>query len=192
MNIKALIIALTLLFPTVALSSGQTPHELVDEMTSTILSAAKSSTKKNYRVNIQEIVNRDYRNKIDFRRMTMKSAGIKNFNRATSEQQKTLVEEYAEFITGTLSAAIFEHSDHAIEVQAGSAGKDTNNVEVGLTIKDRVTGKENTVGFLLHSPDGDWKIYDLNIFDTSSLKTNESYFKDKIEKSGIEGLIEDL
>lgn len=187
MKIKAFIVALVLLLPTVALSSEQTPHELVDEMTSTILSAAKSSTEKNYRENIQKIVNRDYNDKIDFLRMTRNSAGIKNFKRATSAQQATLVEEYAEYITGTLSTAIFEHSDHTIEVLAGSTPKDKNKVEVSLTIKDPVTGTENTVGFMLHSLDGDWKIYDLNIFDTSSLETNKPYFRDKIKRVELKG-----
>lgn len=195
MNFKFILVSLFLAFPVISVSSGTpTANELVSEMTEEIQTVARASDKKNYRNKIRQVIDSKYIDSIDFRRMTINAAGgPKTFKKATSDQQETLIDEYSEFLIGMLSVAIYENSNHQIKVlPADKTSENKKKTEVGVILKDPVTGNESDVDFVLHSLDGPWKIYDLKLFETSTLKSNKDEFRSIIKSEGFDGLIDTL
>ena len=108
------------------------------------------------------------------------------------QQRSALIDEYSRFLIGLLSTAIFENSDYRVELAPFDGDESKKKVEVGLKIIDPVSENETRIDFVLHSLDGPWKIYDLNLFGTSTLGANKSFFRDIIKKHGFDGLIADL
>ena len=177
--------------PTFA-STTLTAHELIDNLAKEILKVASTSTPKNYRENIRKVIDTRYIERIDFLRITKTSTGTKAFNNATAEQQHELVNEYSEYLTGLIITAAYTLPDYTLELLPANGEVNRKKAEVGLLLKNVTTGFNIEAEFILHSLDGPWKIYDLNIAGTSAMIASKFFIKNSIEKHGFDGLIDDL
>ena len=175
-----------------AASTTLTAYDLIDNLSQEILAAARASNNNNYRENIREILDDKYIERIDFLRITKTSTGAKAFNNASDDQQEALVREYSEYLIGLISTAAYNLPDYTIELIPTDSSKNKKKAEVGLKLKNTNTNAEIEAEFILHSLDGPWKIYDLNIAGTSAMIASKFFIKTSIEKSGIDGLIDEL
>ena len=173
-------------------STTLTAHDLIDNLSKEILATARSSNKNNYRENIRKILDDKYIERIDFLRITKASTGTKAFNTATENQQNALVREYSEYLIGLISSAAYQLPDYTIELIPSDSDEKKKKTEVGIKLKNTKTETEINAEFILHSLDGPWKIYDLNIAGTSAMIASKFFIKTSIEKSGIDGLIDEL
>lgn len=173
-------------------STTLTAYDLIDNLSKEILATARSSNKNNYRENIRKILDDKYIERIDFPRITKTSTGTKAFNNATRNQQDALVREYSEYLIGLISTTAYQLPDYTIELIPSDSDKKKKKTEVGLKLKNTKTKTEINAEFILHSLDGPWKIYDLNIAGTSAMLASKLFIKSSIEKSGIDGLIDEL
>ena len=173
-------------------STTLTAHDLIDNLSKEILATARSSNKNNYRENIRKILDDKYIERIDFLRITKASTGTKAFNTATENQQNALVREYSEYLIGLISSAAYQLPDYTIELIPSDSDEKKIKTEVGIKLKNTKTETEINAEFILHSLDGPWKIYDLNIAGTSAMIASKFFIKTSIEKSGIDGLIDEL
>ena len=198
MNLMAIsrIFLITIVFAvpaTIPASTTLTAHELIDSLSKEIVRAARASSEENYKENIRKIIDDKYIERIDFLRITKTSTGTKAFNNATAEQQDALVHEFSEYLIELIITAAYKLPDYSIElIPADSETTGKKKAEVGVILKDEKTGFKIEADFILHSLDGPWKIYDLNIAGTSTMLASKFFIKTSIEKHGIDGLIDDL
>ncbi len=194
MNLKAIVFVVftIVLSSTLPASTPVTAHELIDNLAKEILTVVRASSKENYKENLRQVIENKYIERIDFLRITKSSTGTKAFNRATKEQQGALVEEYSEYLTSLMITAAYKLPEYSIELIPPASDEQKKKTEVGLILKDAETGFNIEVDFILHSLDGPWKIYDLNIAGTSAMIASKFFIKSSIEKHGFDGLIDDL
>jgi len=191
MNLKVVLLSFLLALPAISISSdSQTAHKLIDELTAEIHVAARASNEKNYKDKIQGVIDSKYKESIDFKRMTIIATGLADYRKAKKDQKSALLNEYTDFLMGTISSAIYEHSDHSIELLPSDGDEEGEvKTKVSLILKDPVSKQENEVDFMLHSMDGPWKIIDLRLFDTSTVEGHKADFEPILKEDGIDGLI---
>jgi len=192
MNLKTLLFSFALtttLVVSVAASTTLTAYDLIDNLSKEILATVRESNNKE---NIRKIIDDKYIERIDFLRITKISAGAIAFNNATKNQQDALVREYSDYLIGLITTAAYNLPDYTIELIPTDKNETKKKAEVGLKLKNTKTNLEIRADFILHSLDGPWKIYDLNIAGTSAMIASKFFIKSSIEKNGIDGLINEL
>jgi phospholipid transport system substrate-binding protein len=139
---------------------------------------------------ITAIVNRDILPYVDIRRTTQYAMG-RFWRTATPEQQDQVVEQFKQLLIHTYSGALaLLNPDQKFEYPpspAESSGTDT-------VVRTIAFGKNGPVQIdyrLYKSPQG-WRVYDLNVFGAWLIQTYRTQFNDKIQQSGVDGLIQFL
>jgi phospholipid transport system substrate-binding protein len=125
----------------------------------------------------------------DFVRMTRLALG-KNWNQATPDQQKAVVDAFQNLLVRTYSSALTRFRNLAISYKAWNGTPADTTTTVQSTVVDN--GKTIPLDYQLAHEDGTWKVYDIKV-DGISLVTNyRSDFNDRVATVGIDGLIKDL
>jgi phospholipid transport system substrate-binding protein len=139
---------------------------------------------------IIDIVNRDILPYTDFRRTTSLAMG-RYWKTATPAQQQQLVEQFKSLLIYTYSGAIGQlRADQQIQYPPFSmAPTDTDVVVRTLATSN---GQPAEIDYRLYrTPDG-WRLYDLNVLGVWLIQTYRQQFSDKIQQSGVDGLIQFL
>ncbi|CAH1904329.1 Phospholipid transport system substrate-binding protein [Candidatus Nitrotoga sp. HW29] len=126
----------------------------------------------------------------NFTRMTRLAVG-KNWGSATSEQKKTLEIEFRNLLVRTYTTAFTTYQNQEVEVKPLKMANDANEVTVKTSIINK--GKPPvSVNYDMEKTAHGWKAYDLTIEGVSLVTNYRGTFNDKIQKSGIDGLIKML
>ena len=123
---------------------------------------------------------------LDFLTMTRLSVG-KNWKKATTEEQKTLVSEFKIFLINTYRSAISEYGGEAVKFAPFKKSKRDDRAVV-----ESVFGAGSgavPVQYKLRSREGTWQVYDIVVSDLSLVIQYRSSFTSEIENNGITGLI---
>ncbi len=135
------------------------------------------------------IVNRDILPYVDIRRTTQYAMG-RFWRTATPEQQDRVVEQFKQLLIHTYSGALAQvNTDQKFEYPPSPAGSGTDAV-----VRTIAPGKGGQVQIdyrLYKSPQG-WRVYDINVLGAWLIQTYRMQFNDKIQESGVDGLIQFL
>jgi phospholipid transport system substrate-binding protein len=139
---------------------------------------------------IMDIVNRDILPYTDFRRTTSLAMG-RHWRTATPPQQQQLVEQFKLLLIHTYSGAIGQlRPDQQIEYPPiHVAPTDTDVVVRTVAI---MSGHPAEIDYRLYSTPQGWRLYDLNVLGVWLIQTYRQQFSDKIQQSGVDGLIQFL
>lgn len=124
----------------------------------------------------------------DFTRMTQKTVGGKNWRAATPEQRAALTSEYRNFLVRFYTKAFTAYQDQKIEVKPLKVAAADEEV----TVKTQITkpgAQPVLVDYDMHKTATGWKTYDVSVQEISLVGTYKAQFAEKIEQSGIDGLI---
>ena len=135
------------------------------------------------------IVNRDILPYVDVRRTTQYAMG-RFWRTATPEQQDRVVEQFKQLLIHTYSGALAQvNTDQKFEYPPSPAGSGTDAVV--RTIAPGKGGQMQIDYRLYKSPQG-WRVYDINVLGAWLIQTYRMQFNDKIQESGVDGLIQFL
>ncbi|MFP3569047.1 phospholipid-binding protein MlaC [Paraburkholderia sp. SIMBA_030] len=139
---------------------------------------------------IMDIVNRDILPYTDFRRTTSLTMG-RYWRTATPAQQQQMIEQFKMLLIHTYSGAIGQiHADQQIEYPPlRIAPTDTDVVVRTIAMKN---GQPAEIDYRLYKTPQGWRLYDLNVLGVWLIQTYRQQFNDKIQQSGVDGLIQFL
>lgn len=139
---------------------------------------------------IMDIVNRDILPYTDFRRTTSFAMG-RYWRTATPAQQQQLVEQFKMLLIYTYSGAIGQlRPDLQIDYPPVHIAP-TDTDAVVRTIATR-NGEPAEIDYRLYSTPQGWRLYDINVLGVWLIQTYRQQFSDKIQQSGVDGLIQFL
>jgi phospholipid transport system substrate-binding protein len=110
---------------------------------------------------------------------------------ATPAQQQQLVEQFEMLLIHTYSGAIGQlRPDQQIDYPPTHiAPNDTDVVVRTIAIRN---GEPAEIDYRLYSTPQGWRLYDLNVLGVWLIQTYRQQFSDKIQQSGVDGLIQFL
>jgi phospholipid transport system substrate-binding protein len=139
---------------------------------------------------IMDIVNRDILPYTDTRRTTQYAMG-RFWRTATPEQQDQVVEQFKQLLIHTYSGALaLVNTNQKFEYPPSPAESSSTDVVV-RTIAPGNNGQVEIDYRLYKSPRG-WRVYDMNVLGAWLIQTYRTQFSDKIQQSGVDGLIQFL
>ena len=188
-HIVALWLAAIMLLPaSLALAADDEPQKLVENSVTQVLEVLdkhQHKLKTNPGV-LDETIEENIVPHLDFLTMTRLSVG-KNWKKATTEEQKTLVSEFKIFLINTYRSAISEYGGEAVKFAPFKKSKRDDRAVV-----ESVFGAGSgavPVQYKLRSREGTWQVYDIVVSDLSLVIQYRSSFTSEIENNGITGLI---
>lgn len=139
---------------------------------------------------IMDIVNRDILPYTDFRRTTALAMG-RYWKTATPAQQQQLVEQFKNLLIFTYSGAVGQlRADQQISYPPSRiAPTDTDVVVRTIALRN---GEPSEIDYRLYQTPSGWRLYDLNVLGVWLVQTYRQQFSDKIQQSGVDGLIQFL
>jgi phospholipid transport system substrate-binding protein len=139
---------------------------------------------------IMDIVSRDILPYVDFRRTTQYAMG-RFWRTATPEQQDLVVAQFKQLLIHTYAGALtLVNADQKFEYPPLAAGPSDTDAVV-RTIAPGKSGQVQIDYRLYKSPQG-WRVYDMNVLGAWLIQTYRTQFNDKIQQSGVDGLIQFL
>jgi len=139
---------------------------------------------------VQKLVNERILPHVDFDKMTRLAVG-RAWRGATTEQRRTLTEQFRMLLMRTYSGALSKVTDHKVRLRPSPGQDSADDVVVRTQI---VPSQGDPIGLdyrLEKTADG-WKIYDLNILGVWLVQNYKSEFGETISQSGVDGLIKVL
>jgi phospholipid transport system substrate-binding protein len=167
------------------------PQRLIQTVTQQILDEVRQQALTPDDIpRIMDIVNRDILPYVDFRRTTQFAMG-RFWRTSTPEQQNQVVEQFKLLLIHTYSGALtLINTDQKFEYPPShTVSSDTDAV-----VRTIASGKNGQVQIdyrLYKSPQG-WRVYDMNVLGAWLIQTYRTQFNDKIQQSGVDGLIQFL
>ena len=127
----------------------------------------------------------------DFEKMTRLAVG-RPWRSATAEQRQALVTEFRTLLVRTYTAAFSRYQDQKVEVKP-PVKSDKRDDEVTVnTLIVKPGSPSIAVNYEMEKKDDGWKVFDLTIEGASVIESYRGTFTDKVQQSGIDGLIKYL
>ncbi|WP_028223357.1 MlaC/ttg2D family ABC transporter substrate-binding protein [Paraburkholderia oxyphila] len=139
---------------------------------------------------IRDIVDRDILPYVDFHRTTQLAMG-RHWRTATPAQQQQIAEQFQLLLIHLYSGALAQlKPDQQIEYPPmRNAPGDTDVVVRTLA---QTSDKPVEIDYRLYKTPQGWRLYDLNVLGAWLIQTYRVQFNDKIQESGVDGLIQFL
>ncbi|CAB3749411.1 MlaC/ttg2D family ABC transporter substrate-binding protein [Paraburkholderia humisilvae] len=167
------------------------PQTLIKTVTQQVLDEVRTQAiDPNDIPRIMAIVDRDILPYIDFRYTTRLAVGL-YWRTATPEQQQQLVHQFQMLLIHLYAGALAQlRPDQKIEYPPMRvAPNDTDTVV--RTIAE-TNSQPFEIDYRLHKTPQGWRVYDLNVVGAWLVQTYRQQFGEKIQQSGIDGLIQFL
>ncbi|NKI93796.1 ABC transporter substrate-binding protein [Rhizobacter sp. SG703] len=183
--------AATLLVASAATFAQQAPDQLVKQVSSEVLDAAKAdkSIQAGDVQKVSALVEAKVMPHVNFQRMTASAVG-RYWRQATPEQQKKLQDEFKTLLVRTYSGALAQVRDQTVQLKPmRSTPADT---EVIVRTEIRGKGDPIQLDYRLEKAADGWKIYDVNVLGVWLVENYRNSFAQEIGAGGIDGLIAKL
>jgi len=183
--------AATLLVASATAFAQQAPDQLVKQVSSEVLDAAKAdkSIQAGDVKQVSALVEAKVMPHVNFQRMTASAVG-RYWRQATPEQQKKLQDEFKTLLVRTYSGALAQVRDQTVQLKPmRSAPADT---EVIVRTEIRGKGDPIQLDYRLEKAADGWKIYDVNVLGVWLVENYRNSFAQEIGAGGIDGLIAKL
>jgi phospholipid transport system substrate-binding protein len=126
----------------------------------------------------------------DFMRMAQLAMG-RNWQQASSDQQKSLTNEFRTLLVQTYAATFASYRDQKIEYRPLRM----DPADTDVTVKSQILQSGGTpinVDYKMRKSDAGWKVYDVVVGDLSLVQSYRGTFNSEVQKSGVDGLIKAL
>lgn len=127
----------------------------------------------------------------DIQKMTRLAVG-KNWRRATSEQQRTLVNEFKTLLVRSYGAAYSAYRQVKVNVSPLKLEAGEDDVTVRTQILLPGGAPPVAVNYAMNATPEGWKVYNVVVEGVSLVTTYRNDFSAQIEQGGIDGLINNL
>ena len=139
---------------------------------------------------IREVIETKLLPNFDFERMTALAMG-RNWNKATPEQQKLLVDQFRTLLVRTYSGALTQYKDQTIEFKPLRADPAAADVIVRSEVVRSGQAPVQIDYGMTRTPAG-WKAYDVIVGGVSLVTNYRDEFNEQIRNGGVDGLIRTL
>ena len=129
---------------------------------------------------------------VNFRRMTAAAVGP-GWRQASTEQQKSLQDEFKTLLVRTYAGALAQVNDQTIIVKPLRAAPEDKDVLVRTEVRGRAEPVQ--LDYRLEKTPGEgagWKIYNLNVMGVWLVETYRNQFTQEINTRGVDGLLASL
>ena len=126
----------------------------------------------------------------DFERISSWVLG-KYWREATPEQKSRFTQEFRNLLVRTYATAMLEYSGQEIKYLPFKADTGANTVTVRTAVV-QPGGPAIQINYSLFVKEGEWKVYDVVVENTSLVANYRSSFANEIRQSGLDVLIEKL
>ncbi len=167
------------------------PQTLIKTATQQVLDEVRAQAVKQGDIGrVTSIVNRDILPYIDFRRTTQLAMG-RHWRTASAAQQQQVIEQFKMLLIRTYSGAIAQlKPDQQIQYPPFRGGSDDTDVVVRTVAMNN--GQPVQIDYRLYKTAQGWRVYDLNVLGAWLIQTYQQQFNEKIQQSGVDGLIQFL
>ena len=183
-----------LLLATAAFSSfaQEAPDALVKRTSSEVLQIVRTDPKVQAgdQQRIREVIETKLLPNFDFERMTALAMG-RNWNKATPEQQKLLVDQFRTLLVRTYSGALSQYKDQTIDFKPLRADPAAADVVVRSEVVRSGQAPVQIDYGMTRTPAG-WKAYDVIVGGVSLVTNYRDEFNEQIRNGGVDGLIRTL
>jgi len=139
---------------------------------------------------IREVIETMLLPNFDFDRMTALAMG-RNWNKATPEQQKALVEQFRTLLVRTYSGALSQYKDQTIDFKPMRADPAATEVVVRSEVV-RPGQAPVQIDYGMTKTAAGWKAYDVIVGGVSLVTNYRDEFNEQIKGGGVDGLIQTL
>ena len=183
--------AATLLVASATAFAQQAPDQLVKQVSSEVLDAAKAdkSIQAGDVKQVSALVEAKVMPHVNFQRMTASAVG-RYWRQATPEQQQKLQAEFKTLLVRTYAGALTQVKDQQIGLKP-FRGQPTDTDAV---VRTEIRGKGDAIqlDYRLEKGAAGWKIYDVNVLGIWLADQYRNSFAQEIGANGIDGLIKSL
>ncbi|SAL46314.1 MlaC/ttg2D family ABC transporter substrate-binding protein [Caballeronia humi] len=194
---KLLLLPLFALF--LAFSSGASaqavdtsnPDVLIKTVTQQVLDQIKADKQiqSGNITRITELVNQKILPYTDFTRTTRLVMG-RNWNTATPQQQKEIVEQFKILLIRTYSGALAQVRDQEVQYKPFRASPEDTDVVVRSVVINN--GQPIQLDYRLYKTPQGWKVYDINVLGAWLIQAYQQQFSEQISQHGVDGLLQFL
>lgn len=138
---------------------------------------------------ITEVVNKQILPYTDFRRTTQLAMG-RAWRSATPQQQDQMVEQFKMLLIRTYSGALSQFRDQQVQFKPFRANAGDTDVVVRSSVINN--GQPVELDYRLYKTPQGWRVYDLNVAGAWLIQAYQQQFSQKINESGVQGLIQFL
>ena len=127
---------------------------------------------------------------VNFQRMTASAVGP-GWRQATPEQRQRLQQEFKTLLVRTYSGALSQVSNEEVQMKPLRA----QPADTDVLVRSEIRGRGDPIQLeyrLEKTPEGGWKIYNLNVLGVWLVETYRSQFTQEVNAKGIDGLIASL
>ncbi|KMZ13243.1 putative ABC transporter, auxiliary component YrbC [Candidatus Burkholderia humilis] len=167
------------------------PDTLIKTVTQQVLDQIKSDNKiQSGDINeITKLVNEKILPYTDFTRATRLVMG-RNWNTATPEQQKQIVEQFKMLLIRTYSGALAQVRNQTIQYKPFRASPDDTDVVVRSVVMNN--GQPVELDYRLYKTAQGWRVYDINVLGAWLIQAYQQQFNEQIQQHGVNGLVQFL
>ncbi|WP_438394568.1 MlaC/ttg2D family ABC transporter substrate-binding protein [Caballeronia sp. DA-9] len=168
-----------------------TPDGLVKTVTTQVLDQIKADKQiqSGNITRITELVNEKILPYTDFTRTTRLVMG-RNWNTATPEQQKQIVEQFKMLLIRTYSGALAQVRDQQVQYKPFRADPSDTDVVVRSVVVNN--GSPIQLDYRLYKTPQGWKVYDINVLGAWLIQAYQQQFNEQIQQHGVSGLLQFL
>ena len=188
------IFATALLLAAVAVPAfaQEAPDVLVKRVSGEVIQIIKSDPKVQAgdQQRIREVIETKLLPHFDFERMTALAMG-RNWQKATPEQQKALIDQFRTLLVRTYSGALTQYRDQTIDFKPLRGDAAATDVVVRSEIA-RSGQAPVTIDYGMTKTANGWKAYDVIVGGVSLVTNYRDEFNEQIKSGGVDGLIKAL
>jgi phospholipid transport system substrate-binding protein len=170
---------------------ANSPDQLIKTVTSQVLDQIKSDKQiQSGDINeITKLVNEKILPYTDFTRTTRLVMG-RNWNSATPEQQKQIVEQFKMLLIRTYSGALAQVRNQTVQYKPFRASPDDTDVVVRSVVMNN--GQPVELDYRLYKTPQGWRVYDINVLGAWLIQAYQQQFNEQIQQHGVNGLLQFL
>jgi phospholipid transport system substrate-binding protein len=125
-----------------------------------------------------------------FQSMTVLAMG-QNWNKATPEQKKRLIEEFKTLLVRTYASALAAFSEQRFDFRPLRAKPTDTDVTVQVRVLQ--SGAQPVpIDYSMEKTAAGWKVYDVMVGGVSLVANYRTEFNSTVRESGIDGLIKNM
>jgi phospholipid transport system substrate-binding protein len=168
------------------------PDVLVKNVTTEVvqLISKDKEIRSGSRAKLIEVIESKVLPHFNFASMTALAMG-QNWNKATPEQKKRLVEEFKTLLIRTYASALAAYSEQRFDYRPLRARPTDTDVTVNVRVIQ--SGAQPVpIDYSMEKTTTGWKVYDVMVGGVSLVANYRTEFNNTVRESGIEGLIKTL
>ena len=165
------------------------PDVLVKTVTMEVvdLIAKDKEIRAGNRAKLIEVIEAKVLPHFNFASMTSLAMG-QNWNKATPEQKKLLIEEFKTLLVRTYASALAAYSDQRLDFRPLRAKPTDTDVTVNVRVM-QAGAQPVPIDYSMEKTGSGWKVYDVMVGGVSLVANYRTEFTATIRESGIDALI---